>query len=73
MSTTKVKNVEDPTPPPAAPAKVEVDVIHHNHETKFLKSKNRVTLNSHSGVDMLSNRLNKPQRGQAPKNAGWRK
>merc|ERR1719213_386396 len=49
MSTTKVKNVEDPTPPPAAPAKVEVDVIHHNHETKFLKSKNRVTLNSHSG------------------------
>merc|ERR1719482_863024 len=73
MSTTKVKNVEDPTPPPAAPAKVEVDVIHHNHETKFLKSKNRVTLNSHSSVDMLSNRLNKPQRGQAPKNAGWRK
>jgi len=77
MSTYKTANDEDATPAPAhEKAEVEVDVIHHNHETKFLKSSKRVTLSSHSDWDPLSMRLNQPspKRGQRPSpNARWLK
>jgi chemotaxis protein histidine kinase CheA len=64
----RAANDEDSTPAPAAPAEVEVDVIHHNHETKFLKSSKGVKMSSHSDWDPISMRLKQPnnKRAQRP-------
>jgi hypothetical protein len=63
----RAANDEDSTPAPAAPAEVEVDVIHHNHETKFLKSSKGVKLSSHSTWDPISMRLKQNnKRAQQP-------
>merc|ERR1719235_459867 len=46
--------------PAAEKAEVEVDVVHHNRETKFLKSSKGATLSSHTDWDPVSARLNQP-------------
>jgi phage-related minor tail protein len=63
MSTYKAKDA-----PAAEKAEVEVDVVHHNRETKFLKSSKGVTLSSHTDWDPVSARLNQPslKRGKHP-------